>query len=63
MEFGADHAAAERAYPLVEDEHRGKPAEVLLVGADSLDTVKKTHSQYFFTTTEELVDQFLAQLR
>lgn len=56
-EFGADERAAADAYTAREHEHRDEPTvEVVMVGADSLDTVRKTHSHYFAASvTSELV--------
>jgi hypothetical protein len=44
-----DGAAAAAAYAALEAEYRGRGDEVqiVLVGADSLDTIKVTHSHYF----------------
>ncbi|HEX4806245.1 MAG TPA: hypothetical protein VFU94_10105 [Conexibacter sp.] len=36
--------------------------EVVLVGADSLDTVKVTHSHYFVKTTGDLFEQLAREL-
>jgi hypothetical protein len=48
-DFGADEAAAATAYS--EHEHGdAKDLEVVLLGADSLETVRKTHSHYFVGT-------------
>jgi hypothetical protein len=42
----ADEAAV--AYAKAEEAHRGdRDVEIVLVGADSLETVKQTHSHYF----------------
>ncbi|MHB8692483.1 MAG: hypothetical protein ACYDHH_14685 [Solirubrobacteraceae bacterium] len=55
-DFGAESAAAASTYSIREREYRDKPdIEVVLVGADSLETVKKTHSHYFATSTESLL--------
>lgn len=56
-EFGADERAAAEAYTTREHEYRDEPTvEVVMVGADSIDTVRKTHSHYFATSeTSELV--------
>lgn len=47
-DFGADETAATDAYSRLEREvgDRGD-VEVVLVGADSLENVRKTHSHYF----------------
>lgn len=47
-EFGADETAATDAYSRLERElGDNREAEVVLVGADSIETVRKTHSHYF----------------
>lgn len=47
LEFN-DAAAAAQAYESAELEHRGdRDLEIVLIGADSLDTVKQTHRNYF----------------
>lgn len=63
-EFGSDIDAANRAYVALEDEFSAKGTyEVVLVGADSLDTIKRTHSPYFSTgTPREIVDDFIASI-
>lgn len=53
-EFGTDYEAALDAYDQAEDQVRADPQiEVVLLGADSLDTLKKTHSSYFMGTPAE----------
>lgn len=48
VEFGTDYEAAQRAYQAAEQEARGRPdLDVVLLGADSLETIKRTHSSYF----------------
>lgn len=52
-EYGTDYETALEAYAERELEHQRDPAiEVVLLGADSLDTVKKTHSSYFLRPGE-----------
>jgi hypothetical protein len=47
-EFGTDYDAALRAYDAAEEAYRDDPDhEVVLLGSDSLETLKKTHSSYF----------------
>jgi hypothetical protein len=50
-EFGSDVDRATAAYADLEREYRDRPDhddyEIVLVGADSLDTVRITHSRYF----------------
>ena len=44
----SDAAEAAQAYELAESKHRGdRDLEIVLIGADSLDTVKQTHRNYF----------------
>jgi hypothetical protein len=49
--FGTDYEAALDAYDQREREYRdngrGDDVDIVLLGADSLDTVKRTHSSYF----------------
>ncbi len=46
-----DYAAALAAYENIEKEHLGhNDLDIVLLGADSLETIKKTHSSYFETT-------------
>jgi hypothetical protein len=48
VEFGTDYEAAQRGYQAAEQEARGRPdLDVVLLGADSLETIKRTHSSYF----------------
>lgn len=47
-DLGADYAAAVHAYEAAEAEHRSDPNyDIVLVGSDSLETVKLTHASYF----------------
>jgi len=47
-EFGNDYDAAQDAYARVEWERReDRTTNVVLLSADSLETVKRTHSSYF----------------
>jgi hypothetical protein avisC_07084 len=46
--FGEDADAAMTAYRAAEIEYRDRPEmDIVLIGSDSLDTVKITHSTYF----------------
>jgi hypothetical protein len=48
QKFGSDSAAAVDAYAAKEKELRDrKSVEIVLIGSDSLDTVKLTHANYF----------------
>lgn len=43
-----DAAEAAAAYTELEHQHRGDPnLEIVLVGADSIKTIEKTHGNYF----------------
>jgi hypothetical protein len=46
-EFGTDYDAAQDAYQEAEQQARGTDLDVVLLSADSLETVKRTHSSYF----------------
>lgn len=62
--YGDDVEAANAAYSILEDEHAGGKYEVVLVGADSIETIKRTHSPYFSTgTATEVVEAFIASIR
>lgn len=59
-EFERDYVAATAAYTAFELEHRDdRGTEVVLVGADSIETIHKTHSHYFAEHIDELFKQFL----
>lgn len=59
-EFEQDYSAAADAYTDFERRHRDEGGmEVLLVGADSIETIKTTHSHYFAERAEDLFQQFL----
>jgi hypothetical protein len=47
--FGSDYDAAQEAYAKAEQESsaRGDDLDIVLLSADSLDTIKQTHSSYF----------------
>jgi hypothetical protein len=47
-EFGTDYDAAQQAYQAAEQSAGGRSdLDVVLLSADSLETVKRTHSSYF----------------
>ncbi|HEU5062187.1 MAG TPA: hypothetical protein VFT79_03415 [Solirubrobacterales bacterium] len=59
-EFGCDHTGAAERYSELEELHRENSAiEVVLVGADSFDTIKRTHSHYFVERDEDVFREFL----
>jgi hypothetical protein len=48
VEFDTDYEAAQRAYQEAEQTARGRQdLDVVLLSADSLETIKLTHSSYF----------------
>jgi hypothetical protein len=48
VEFGTDYDAAQDAYQAAEQAARGRTdLDVVLLSADSLDTITRTHSSYF----------------
>ncbi len=56
--YGTDYDAALDAYEQAEEEARGhSEVEVVLLSADSLETIKRTHSSYF--QTHESFERFL----
>jgi len=58
--YGSDYDAAIEAYAKAEETYRRRDdVEVVLLGADSLDTIKKTHSSYF-STREEGFERFFS---
>jgi hypothetical protein len=58
--FGTDFERAAAMYSVLEERYaEDDRIEVVLVGADSLDTIQKTHSHYFAKSTDDLLEQFL----
>jgi hypothetical protein len=54
-DLGTDREEALRAYAACEDEY-GLPRtriQIVLLGADALETIKRTHSQYFTPSAED----------
>jgi hypothetical protein len=48
--YGSDYDAAIAAYTQAEETYRGRDdVEVVLLSADSIETIKRTHSSYFST--------------
>jgi len=54
----ANVAAAE--YSAVEREYVGRNFEIVLVGADSIETIRRTHGQYFEAEADPQASPFLA---
>ncbi|MGH2843936.1 MAG: hypothetical protein ACRDKL_10175 [Solirubrobacteraceae bacterium] len=60
--FGHDYRAALDAYNRAEEEHREAPdVEVVLLGSDSIETLKRTHSSYF-ELSEKNIDQVVTEV-
>lgn len=56
--FGTDYDAAQAAYAEIEGEVQGRgDLDIVLLGADSLEKVRRTHSSYF--QTEETFESLL----
>jgi hypothetical protein len=63
-EYGSDVDSANAAYSQLEDAHAGGKYEIVLVGADSIETIKRTHSPYFSTgSPAEVVEAFIAAIK
>lgn len=57
VEFGTDYDAAQHAYQQAEQEARGNATlDIVLLSADSLETIRHTHSSYFEPTSSRLDD-------
>lgn len=56
--FGTDYDAALEAYAKAEEDFSNRETyDIVLLGADSIDTIKRTHSSYFHT--EETFESLL----
>lgn len=59
--FEADYSAALDAYKRAEEKYRWETnIEVVLLGSDSIETLKRTHSSYF-ELSESHIDQVVAR--
>lgn len=59
-EFGTNVAAATDAYAALEARYRDRVAvDIVLVGSDSIETVRVTHSTYFKDGARKLVETAL----
>jgi hypothetical protein len=60
--FGSDFERAAAMYSVLEERHGDDDRiEVVLVGADSIETIHKTHSHYFAKSANDLLEQFLTR--
>lgn len=57
-----DRDEAIRRYDAMERKYRGQldKYEVVLIGADSIDTIMQTHGHYFRTSSDSMFSEFLA---
>lgn len=54
VELGTAAREAARAYSEYEEKYRGRSGiEIVLVGADSLETIQMTHAHYFADAADE----------
>ncbi len=59
--FGFDYEAALRAYARAERASFCNPSlDIVLLSADSLETIKQTHSSYFSGTSSAQLEELLA---
>lgn len=54
--FGTDYDAAQTAYSEAERAHADDGLDIVLLSADSLATIKKTHSSYFDGRDHQLAE-------
>lgn len=64
LDFDGDMERANAEYARIEEEHSASGTyEVVLVGADSIETIKRTHSPYFSTgSAAQVVEDFIASI-
>lgn len=61
ISYGTDYEAAVEAYDEIEKQHREDAhIDVVLLGSDSVETLKRTHSSYF-ELSERHIDQIVAR--
>lgn len=54
--FGSDSDSAVAAYMELEEQYRNdKGIEIVLIGSDSFDTIKRTHANYFADSRDALI--------
>lgn len=59
-DFGPDFERAAGMYTVLEERYeQDDRTEIVLVGADSIETIRKTHSHYFAKSADDLLEQFL----
>jgi hypothetical protein len=61
VHFGADGEQAVKAYSKKEHDYQGnRNVEIVLIGSDSIDTVRVTHANYYDGTVA--ISKYLAEL-
>lgn len=61
LEFGTRGQDAAQKYAEIEQQYRDREGiEIVLVGADSIDTIQRTHSHYFSDSAAEPFSELLA---
>lgn len=64
IKYGTNRCAALQAYSAVELQYLDKPwMDIVLIGAESLDTIKVTHSTYFDGGVRELIEKSFARVK
>jgi hypothetical protein len=60
LEFGTQVDAAAQKYAEIEQQYKDREGiEIVLVGADSIDTIMQTHSHYFSDSATEPFTELL----
>ncbi len=55
LDFGTEAKAAVTRYEALEEQYRDAPhMDIVLVGSDSIDTVKVTHANYFGSSAKDV---------
>jgi hypothetical protein len=61
VDVGGNARKAADTYSEYEERYRGRDGfEIVLIGADSLDTIRVTHSHYFRHADEDVLAELLA---
>lgn len=62
LDLGEDSEVAAAEHSRYEAEYRGREGiEIVLVGADSIETIRETHAHYFDGVGEKAFDDLLAR--